>query len=442
MMARKLDLLAAALFILGLAAIVFLAGFYSGKNRGPFYDPLKQAEETARGVWNAYFDKLDFIITDRVATPVQTTARVLDAARMAPGVTLIGAYTAEGFAAWLVDEQGKELHRWHARFSEVFPQARHIKWQARDQAIGWQGMHLFPNGDLLFNFQDANFPFGSGLVKLDRDSKLVWKLDRNTHHDVAVEPDGTIWVPSQHYRPDGLPGFAHLKPWYYEDTVLELAPDGTVRDEFPVLGALKSDQGLLTITYAQGLNIDQPDPIHLNSVMPLPAAWAERFPGLAAGDLLVSLRNLNMLAVLDRQSRKVKRVIAGPFIRQHDAEFLPNGHIMLYDNSGGDPACGGTRVIELDPNDLSVVWQYGGCGEGQGGLDSFVRGMQQVLDNGNVLLVEPLGGRALEVTRAPVPELVWEYVNVIGTEDGKPVRGLINHAERFTREALTFLPPG
>ncbi|MFO1074465.1 MAG: arylsulfotransferase family protein [Geminicoccaceae bacterium] len=440
MMARKLDLLAAALFVLGLLALVFLVGFFSGKNRGFLYDPLKQAEESARGIWNAYFDKLDFIITDRGPEPAQTTARALDPARMAPGVTLLGAYTQDGFAAWLVDAQGKELHRWHARFSEVFPAPSHILWQARDQAVSWHGMHLFPNGDLLFNFQDANFPFGSGLVKLDKDSKVVWKLAANTHHDVMVEPDGTIWVPAHHYRPQGLPGFPHLQPWYYEDVVLEVAPDGTVRDEFPVLGALKDNQGLLTVTYSQGLNVDQSDPTHLNSVMPLPAAWADRFPGLAAGDLLVSLRNLNMLAVLDRQTKKLKRVINGPFVRQHDAEFLPNGHIMVYDNSGGDPACGGTRVLELDPANLQPVWQYDGCRDG--GLNSFVRGMQQVLDNGNVLLAEPLGGRALEVTHDPEPKLVWEYVNVIGNESGKPVRGLINHAERFPREALTFLPPG
>ena len=30
----------------------------------------KQAEESARGIWNAYFDKLDFIITDRATEEV------------------------------------------------------------------------------------------------------------------------------------------------------------------------------------------------------------------------------------------------------------------------------------------------------------------------------------------------------------------------------------
>jgi hypothetical protein len=438
-MGKKLDVLAAIAFVLGLLALVFVIGFYSGKNRGLFYDPLKLLEETARGFWNAYVDRSDLIQDGRPGTPPQTRARTLDAARMAPGATLVVANTAEGFGAWLVDADGRELHRWRAAFSEVFPEAPHLLYQASDDMIAWHGTHLFANGDILFNFQDSHFPFGGGLVKLDKDSKVIWKLARNTHHDVSMAEDGTIWVPSQHYRPQGLPGLFHLKPWYYEDTVLEVAPDGSVRREISVLGALMESQGLLSITYALRTQIDESDPTHLNSVKALPAAWAERFPGLAAGDLLLSLRNVNALLVLDGASGKAKRVYAGPFIRQHDADFLPNGNLLVYDNLGGDPACGGTRVIEFDPNAMRVVWQYDGCGDG--GFASHTRGMQTILPNGNLLTVESLSGRVLEVTREPEPKLVWDYVNVMGAEDGRPLVGVVLHAERVPEDALGFLEP-
>lgn len=438
-MGKKLDVLAAIAFVLGLLALAFVVGFYSGKNRGLFYDPLKLLEETARGFWNAYIDRSDLIQEGRPGTPPETRARTLDAARMAPGATLVVANTAQGFGAWLVDADGRELHRWRASFSEVFPEAPHLLYQASDDMIAWHGTYLFPNGDILFNFQDSNFPFGSGLVKLDKDSKVIWKLARNTHHDVSVAEDGTIWVPSQHYRPQGLPGLVHLKPWYYEDTVLEVAPDGSVRREISVLEALKENQGLLSITYALRTQIDEADPVHLNSVEALPAAWAARFPGLAAGDLLLSLRNVNALLVLDGASGKAKRVYAGPFIRQHDADFLPNGNLLVYDNLGGDPACGGTRVIEFDPNTMRVVWQYDGCEDG--GFSSHTRGMQTVLPNGNLLTVESLGGRVLEVTREPEPKLVWDYTNVMGAEDGRPLVGVVLHAERVPEEALGFLEP-
>jgi hypothetical protein len=436
-MQKTFDWLAALAFVLGLLFLVFLVGFFSGKNRGFLYQPLKATEETARAVWNAQFDRVDYISDGNADTPAEAGVRVADRTRMAPGATFIVGYTLEGFEAWIVDADGKKLHGWSLAFSEAFPDPEHIQYQARDLAIAWHGTHLFPNGDVLFNFQDNNFPFGSGLVKIDKDSRIVWKLPRNTHHDVAVEPDGTIWVPAQHYRPEGLPGFPHLTPWFYEDTVLKVSPEGEVQDEVSVLKAFERDQGLLTITYKKDLTVEGEDPLHLNSAEPLPAAWADRFPGLEAGDLLVSLRNVNALAVIDPDTDRVKRIWIGPFVRQHDADFMANGHLMVYDNLGGDPACGGSRILELDPADMSIVWQYDGCGHG--GLASETRGMQDVLPNGNLLTIDPHRGRVLEVTRDAEPALVWEYVNVIGQEDGRPLLGMTLHAARIPESELTFL---
>jgi hypothetical protein len=124
-------------------------------------------------------------------------------------------------------------------------------------------------------------------------------------------------------------------------------------------------------------------------------------------------------------------------VQQHDASFLPNGHLMVYDNQGGDPACGGTRILEIDPARQSIVWSYDGCGEKP--FFSATRGMQEVLPNGNVLTIEPHGGRVLEVTAGPHSRLVWEYYNVIGMVDGTPHVGLITHAEHFRPQDLTFL---
>ena len=69
--------------------------------------------------------------------------------------------------------------------------------------------------------------------------------------------------------------------------------------------------------------------------------------------------------------------------------------------------------------------------------------MQTVLANGNLLTVEPLAGRVLEVTRGPEPRLVWDYVNVMGEEDGRPLLGVVLHAERVPEAGLAFLqgPP-
>ena len=157
-------------------------------------------------------------------------------------------------------------------------------WQARDATIAWHGSYLYPDGSILLNFQDNSFPYGSGLVKLDKDSKVVWKVERNTHHDVAVDDDGIIWVPAQHHRPEGIPGHGNLKPWYYEDTILKVSPDGKILDEISVLEALREWPGLTSITYNEDLQvaIRSNDPTHLNNVEPLPRAMAAAFPAVRA----------------------------------------------------------------------------------------------------------------------------------------------------------------
>jgi hypothetical protein len=116
---------------------------------------------------------------------------------------------------------------------------------------------------------------------------------------------------------------------------------------------------------------------------------------------------------------------------------------MLFDNRGGDPACGGSRILELDYATQAVTWSYDACGAAAAGgprLLSELRGMQQVLPNGNVLITESLGGRVLEVTRDD-KAIVWEYVNGLGEVDGTARVGLVTHAERLPEGHLTFLPP-
>ena len=108
-----------------------------------------------------------------------------------------------------------------------------------DRTIHWHGLHLFPNGDVLFNFEGHLFPYGGGLVKLDRYGRVLWKLARNTHHAVTVAPDGTIWVPALNYRPDGIKELPGFEPWFYEDVVLKISPEGQVLDEISIPLALK-----------------------------------------------------------------------------------------------------------------------------------------------------------------------------------------------------------
>ena len=441
------DVLAPAAFVAGLAALAYGWGFVTAERRLPPRDTLAAMGEAAKGVWSAYLKPEARAAGDYlqlVRGPAEPVT-VHDRARAAEGLTLVVGYRPEGgFGARLVDLDGNVRHEWRARFSEVFPESPHLLWKAPDAAVAWHGVRLFPNGDLVFNFHGNSFPYGGGLVRLDKDSRVLWALPRNTHHDVVADPDdeGILLVPDMHYRPEGLPEVPGLKPWFYEDTLLRVsAADGRVLGEVSALkGVAAGLPGLLSTNYDDHLRVESSDPLHLNAAEPLPAALAAGLPGLAAGDLLVSLRNVNALAVLDPRTGLAKRAIVGPFAKQHDGDWLPGGRIMLFDNRGGDPACGGSRILELDYVTGAVTWSFDGCGT-QAGFLSELRGMQQVLPNGNVLVAETMRGRVFEVARED-RRIVWEYRNVLErTGDGGARVGIVTHAERVPPEALGFLDP-
>ena len=432
------DIAAPVLFGLGVAAIIFGLGFLSARFKVFPYSLLAGAESAARGVWEAYLRPPPFERPGQEGTPSASKGIVHDKAAMAPGLTFLSAYTLDGYGARLVDPEGKLVHEWRGKFSDIFKDASHLRWQARDEVISWHGVHLFENGDVVFNFQDASFPYGGGLVRIDKDSNVLWTLARNTHHDVFVDDeDGTIWVAAQHFRDEGVEGFPNLKGGYYEDTVLQVSPEGEVLREVSILDALRAMPGLLDITYDFGLDVESEDPTHLNNIDILSPAQAGTFPGLDAGDIMVSLRNINAVVFIDGETGRAKRAITGLFVRQHDPDFLDDGSIMVFDNRGGDPACGGSRILEIDPVSQATVWAYTGC-DGEP-FYSEARGEQAVLANGNVLIVESQAGRLLEVTHEAEPRVVWEYYNVLGELDGRPRVGLITHAQRMRPENLTFL---
>jgi hypothetical protein len=114
----------------------------------------------------------------------------------------------------------------------------------------------------------------------------------------------------------------------------------------------------------------------------------------------------------------------GQIIGQHHAHLIPPGlpcagHLLVFDNGGasgyGAPtsiapngqgiyARATSRVLEIDPVKLELVWSY----THPNFFSTNISGAQR-LPNGNTLITEGAPGRVFEVT--PEKEIVWEYMN-------------------------------
>ena len=102
--------------------------------------------------------------------------------------------------------------------------------------------------------------------------------------------------------------------------------------------------------------------------------------------------------------------MTGPFIHQHDPDFLDNGHISVFDNRGGyvlGMDVGYSRILDIDPVTKMTKVLYEGSRAHPFG--TYHRGNHQHLPNVNILIVESDSGRIFVVNDNG--KIVWSYIN-------------------------------
>jgi hypothetical protein len=325
--------------------------------------------------------------------------------------------------ARLINMQGEVVHVWHAPFRNIWPTPPHVRQPVPDNKIYLFGCYLYPNGDLLAIYHGTgDTPYGYGLAKLDKDSHVLWRYSANAHHAVDVGPDGTIYVLTHHIiheMPTGLESYT--TPALVDDLVL-LTPDGRELKSIPLLESMRDSAFapfLLPGTYVVEHAWDF---FHTNFVEVLRPEMAAHFPMFRAGQILISLRELDTLAMVDPQKGSVVWAARGPWHMQHDPHFLDNGRILVFDNRG---AVRKSRVLEYDPQTQACPWCYSGTGDHS--FYTAIQGRSQRLPNGNTLVVNSNDGVILEITADK--ELAWSCC----------CHTHVPFAQRYAADQLTFL---
>lgn len=353
-----------------------------------------------------------------------------DAAAVYDGLTL---YTSAHIQkAFLITMEGRVVHEWGLPFSAVWERPEHIPHPVPDELVVWRKLHLFPNGDLLVLYEaPGRFPYGYGLVKIDKDSELLWTYSEMAHHDLDVGKDGTIYTLIHVLRDQPVPGVEYLDvPTVIDDAIVVLSADGEELERVSVVDALYDSQFRRMLRWVREL--DDGDIIHTNSIALVTEEIAEAHPYTRPGQLLVSLKHTHGLTIVDPEQGVVTWATLGPWRLQHDADFLQNGNLLLFDNVGHLSRGGASRLLEFDPRSLEIAWDYGTNAEQA--LYSEQRAGQQRLPNGNTLIIETDGGRMLEVT--PDRRIAWEFVNPERSSDRIAT---ILTATRVDSTALVFL---
>jgi hypothetical protein len=290
-------------------------------------------------------------------------------------------FLTSGHAPWaaLVTMDGDVLHEWTRSFESVWPGVELPPEETNDEF--WRRAHLFEDGEILAIHE------GLGLVRLDRDSEIVWSYDGPVHHDLEVMEDGSIYVLERDVQLDER--FPADRP-ILEDYIAVLSSEGALLRRVSLLSAVWRSPYASLVTRAPAGG----DIFHTNTLEVLDGRLADRSPAFRAGNVLVSFLRLDAIAVVDMDDDAVAWSLSGLWHEQHQPTVLDNGHMLVFDNEF-DNAVGErvSRVLEIDPFTQRIYWSY------EGGPDrpfyTSTCGSNQRLPNGNTLK----------------GTIVWEYLS-------------------------------
>ncbi len=335
------------------------------------------------------------------------------AGEVAPGVNF---YSTLGRAdAFLVDGDGRLLWRWSL--------GTLLSGFVVKPGIDFGFTHVFPNGDVIAYVGER------GIYKLDKDSRLLWSLPAPSHHDAFVADDGEIYALVHATR--DVPAIDPRHPLLLDDVVV-LSPEGERRRSISVFDAIQSSPYAFLLPRTAGLALppgtDAVDVLHTNHVEVYDGSLESKSPLFRRGNLLLSMKNINAVAILDGRTSRVLW-LWGPtnLTLQHHPTILGNGDVLLFDNGTAR-----SQIVEVDPLTNAVTWRYAP----EKDFFSDTRGACQRLSNGNTLATLSTPGYAVEVTADG--RIVWKFANPAVTPQG--FRDGIYRMTRLPAASLSFLP--
>ena len=420
-------------FLFSALFIAFAVGFMVREFKLFPYQVYAEALKGFEKIRHSGSKRLPWYYT-RARKPLPDAAN--DSDEINPGLTFITRIGKERqLSADIIDLQGNSVHQWGVDWFELWPDAAHLP--EKDIPREQPGTHIhgavvMENGDLIFNFENK------GLIRLNRNSEVVWRLPYMTHHSIHRHDDGNLWVSGRKIHNRRISRLPHLYPPFYEDTILVVSPEGKILKEWNIADILQ-DNGYKGLLYLGTLNNDSTalrgmtDIFHLNDVEPFSDQFKEGF--FTRGDVLVSLRNINTVFVFNSETNKIKYMSIGQFVRQHDPDFIDGDTFSVFDNNNNSAIKKELRqsrivVVSAKDNTHNVYFE----GSAERPFFTHIMGKHQWLPNGNLLITDSISGRGFEVNQEK--EIIWQYINYV--DEG--VVGIVEQVDRLPIEYNQIFP--
>lgn len=333
-----------------------------------------------------------------------------DSSRTYPGYNL---FFERNQKAVLMDMNGDIVHSW------ILPY------------IGmWEYSVLKENGNLIAECVDKC------AMEVTWKGETVWVDNRKWHHDIELCEDGTYLMADKITVP-----YNYRKVNF--DRIIRVTETGETTVEWSTwdnLAELQELHSRITLdnqpheTQLEEVAKDMStyDYYHLNTIKVLPFTWQGIFDSrFRNGNLLVCLRNVNLILILDKDTKKVVwHWGPGDLEWPHMPVMLDNGEILIYDNGKKRKY---TRIIQVNPGNNRITWEY--TSDPRELFYSHLCGSAQRFPNGNTLIANSCNGHAFEITKKG--EMIWEYYHpVINKGKRRTIYRMIKYPEEMVEKLL------
>lgn len=329
---------------------------------------------------------------------------------------------------YLIDMEGNIVHTWKSKTGP--------------------GLYaeLLPNGNLLRGtrppYKHCGIPgTAGGVEEIDWNGKVVWKYkmaskNQVQHHCFFRMPNGNTLILgwerianevmiAKGRDPQTVPknvkskGIKHSDFWL--DFVEEVNRDGQVVWEWHVIDHVGTGPDQLDPNFILPMNVGAiyatSDWSHFNSVEYV----AE------TDQVLMNSRNLSEIYLVNKKTGKIEyrwgnkaaygqgkkaswydsgdHILSG----SHDARWLGDGRVSIFDNGSERPEGHRSRVIVVNTKTDEIEWEYRSWDTSS--FSSHRQGAAQPLPNGNWFVTSSNSGHVFEVTEKG--KIVWDFVNPI-----------------------------
>lgn len=344
------------------------------------------------------------------AHSLRGTLPVIEENKIHPGFTLLSPLLSaanynymneikKGPFVYLLDLWGQTVHKWKTEkiaFVSMLSKDGHL----------WVALIDPPNKDRFWTYATSK------IQEIDWDGNVIWEYkNQYTHHDFDLIDDGRVGMILRRPIPKsfvksikgGIPG-SEYNGEMWSDSIVEIDRQKNITWEWNSFDHLKASE------FPIEAGRDRSAWNHANSLRYIKS---NPFDGTPA--YLISFRNISRVFMIKRETGEILwKSPENLFYRQHDANLLDNGNILVFNNGQLF-----SNVLEINPRNNEIVWQYSGGNAlaAKNQFFSIVQGGVQRLSNGNTLITASTSGHQFEITKEQ--KVVWDFISPIGNPGAK-----------------------